>query len=122
MLWLSQDQLKFKVDEIGSHRKYSRKSKNAATKETFKNEFETIMQWLAKTLKPGGYACFVVGDSTIGGETVDNSQIVITAGAKFGINEVSVIERKLQATRKAFNPKIGKIRSENIIILQNQRY
>jgi site-specific DNA-methyltransferase (cytosine-N4-specific) len=119
MLWLGMDQPRFKREEIGSHRKYSSNAQTAATADTFRNEFEAIMRWLARTLKLGGYAAFVVGDSTLKGKRINNADLISAAGSGAGFVEVLRIERTLQATRKAFNPSIGKIKTENILILQN---
>lgn len=120
MLWLEMDQPKFKQEEIGSHRKYSSKSKNAATVETFRDEFTTILSWLSGNLKIGGFACFVVGDSTLRGERINNANLISGAGQKAGFVEVARLTRTMQATKKSFNPSIGKIKSEDILILQNQ--
>lgn len=119
MLWLGMNQPKFKQIEIGSHRKYSQKGKNGATADTFMEEMDLIFEWLSTILKKGRYACFVVGDSTIRGEQVDNSQLLCAAAKKHGFLEVTKIPRTLQATKKAFNPKLGKIKEETILILQN---
>lgn len=120
MLWLGMDQPKFKQEEIGSHRKYSSKSKNAATVETFREEFTTILSWLSKNLKIGGFACFVVGDSTLRGERINNADLISAAGTRAGFGEVARLTRTMQANKKSFNPSIGKIKSEDILILQNQ--
>lgn len=119
MLWLGMDQPKFKRVEIGSHRKYSSPGKNAATADTFRGEFERIFQWLAKHLKRRGYACFVVGNSTLKGKTYNNADILSNAASRSGVREVLRITRTMQATKKAFNPAIGKIKQEEILILQN---
>lgn len=120
MLWLGMDQPQFKKDEIGSHRKYSSPSKNGANVETFIDEFRTIMEWLKKHLKPNGFACFIVGNSTIRGQHVDNANIIAEAGQLAGFVEVCRMPRTLQSTKKSFNPKIGKIKTENILILQGR--
>lgn len=120
MLWLEMDQPKFKQEEIGSHRKYSSKSKNAATVETFRSEFTTILSWLSGNLKIGGFACFVVGDSTLRGERINNANLISESGKKSGFIEVARLTRTMQATKKSFNPSIGKIKSEDILILQNK--
>lgn len=117
MLWLGMDQPTFKQQEIGSHRKYSRRGPNGATSATFEREMSTAFQWLAKHLREGAYACFVVGPSTIGGKTVDNASLLVRAAAPHGFHEVARIARRLQDTRKAFNPAIGKIKQESILIL-----
>lgn len=118
MIWLGMDQPKFKREEIGSHRKYSNPSKNAATADTFRLEFSNILHWLAKHLKVGGYACFVVGNSTLKGQTFNNADIISEAARPAGFREMMRITRTMQATKKAFNPAIGKIKHEEILILE----
>lgn len=120
MVWLGMDQPKFKHEEIGSHRKYSSNGKKGATAETFKSEFSAILQWLSGALKKGGYVCFVVGDSTLKGQRVNNADLISESGRDAGFKEAMRIDRTIQATRKAFNPSIGKIKTENILILENK--
>ncbi|MGD1102145.1 MAG: DNA methyltransferase [Terriglobia bacterium] len=121
MIWLGMDQPTFKREEIGSHRKYSAKGQNAASAGTFQGEMQMIFAWLRTHLKAGRFACFVVGDSTIRGERVNNADLISAAGQSEGFLEVARISRRLQATKKAFNPVIGKIKDERILILQNGR-
>ncbi|MEP1425882.1 MAG: helix-turn-helix domain-containing protein [Tateyamaria sp.] len=119
LLWLGFDDQVFKKAEIGSHRKYSSKGKNKATSETFANEFSRILMWLKPKLAQGRYACLVVGDSTLDGNKVDNAQLISEVAKPLGFVDVDRIERQIAPTRKAFNPKIGKIKSEKILILRN---
>lgn len=119
MLWLGMNQPKFKREEIGSHRKYSSPSKNGATAETFRSEFASIFLWLAQHLRRGGHACFVVGNSTLKGQTYDNADILSEASRGAGFLEVMRIARTMQSTKKAFNPVIGRIKQEQILILRN---
>jgi len=119
MLWLDMDPATFKKEEIGSHRKYSSKGKNAATKETFSEELRTILSWVSKKLKSGRHACFIIGDSTIRGETVKNDELLIGIAEDIGFSLEANINRNLQATKKSFNPQIGKIKDEHIVILRN---
>lgn len=118
LLWMGSDPEEFKRSEIGSHRKYSAKGRNRATPETFRREFSAIFQWLWPRLRLHRYACFVIGNSTIDGEQVDNASLLVNAGSENGFREVARIEREILSTRKAFNPKIGRINKENILILQ----
>lgn len=121
MIWLGMDQPLFKKQEIGSHRKYSSNGKNGATEETFKMEFSTILGWLITRLKHNGYACFVVGDSTLKGHKINNADLISNVGKAVGFREVMRIDRTMQSSKKSFNPAIGKIKTENILILQNTR-
>ncbi len=119
MLWLDIDQPEFKRQEIGSHRKYSSKSANAATMETFRDELETILRWVSKHLRLNRHACFVIGDSTIKGERIKNDELLIQMGEKVGFKLEANIPRTLQSSKKSFNPTIGKIKQEHIVILRN---
>lgn len=118
MVWLGMDAREFKRREIGSHRKYSSKANGAATRATFLNEISTVFEWLHLHLKPSGYACFVVGDSIIRGELVRNDELIIEAAEDHGFIECANVTRRLKDTKKAFNPKIGKIKDEHIVIFQ----
>lgn len=120
MMWLDMDQPTFKQDEIGSHRKYSKKGKNAATVDTFRGELYTILSWLKHTIKNDGFACFVIGDSTLKGERIKNDELLIEVAKGLGYKIEANINRTLQSTRKSFNPKIGKIREEHIVVLKNR--
>ncbi len=120
MLWLDMNQPKFKEEEIGSHRKYSSKGRNKATEATFRREFERIMAWLSGRVRTGGYAVFVIGDSTLDGKTIENDQILIETALENGFQLELNKSRRLQDTKKSFNPVIGKIRDEHLVILQNK--
>lgn len=118
LIWLGYDPEAFKRIEIGSHRKYSAKGRDKATEQTFRSEFENIFQWLRGRLRDHRHACFVIGDSTLDGVRIDNASLIAESGAKAGFREVARISRTIAATRKAFNPKIGKIKTEKILILK----
>jgi DNA modification methylase len=120
MLWLDMDQPKFKQQEIGSHRKYSRKGANAATAETFREELSTIFCWLRRHLRPNRHACFVIGNSILKGQFIKNDALLIATACENGFQVEANISRQLLSTKKYFNPKIGKIREEHIVILRNR--
>jgi len=119
MLWLSMDQPMFKKVEIGSHRKYSRKGPNGATEETFRGEMGIIFDWLRGVLDEDRFACFVVGNSRIKGRTIDNADLLASTASEHGFTEVARIPRRMQDSKKSFNPAIGKIKTEQILILRN---
>ena len=120
MLWLDMNQPAFKQVEIGSHRKYSKKGNGAANANTFRAELTRILGWLAGHLRPGGYACFVIGDSTLKGEVVHNDQLLAEAAAQSGYSLEANLSRRLQDNKKSFNPVIGRVKDEHIVILRNQ--
>ena len=120
LAWLGHDPEQFKRIEIGSHRKYSAKGRNRATQETFQQEFKDIFRWLHAHLRENGYVCLVIGDSTIRGERLDNASLLADVAATTGFREMARISRTIAPTRKAFNPRIGKIKEENILILRKR--
>ncbi len=120
LLWLGWDPEKFKAIEIGSHRKYSRKGSGRATEETFLAEFRAIMAWLSDKVRIGGHCCFVVGDSTLDGRRVDNADIIAKAAEENGFREIARLSREIDSAKKSFNPVIGKIRSEKILVLRRR--
>lgn len=115
MIWLGYDHQSFKQREIGSHRKYSSKKADVST---FRDEMSTVFAWLQRHLRRGRHACFVVGDSILQGKRIDNAAILSEAAAAKGFVEVARIERQLQDGKKSFNPSIGKIKREKILILE----
>ena len=120
LMWLGYDSNAFKQIEIGSHRKYSARGPRRATPETFRSEFHQIFAWLRNKLRNHRYACFVIGDSTIDGQRIDNASLISIEGAKFGFLEVARLQRQIAESRKTFNPKIGSIKTENILILKKE--
>jgi len=118
MVWLGMDQPTFKKEEIGSHRKYSNKGKNGATVETFKKEMKAVFSYLNNCLRPNRYACFVIGDSIIKGQKIHNADVLSGLARSYGFDETHRIKRIIQNTKKAFNPAIGKIKDEQILVLK----
>ena len=80
---------------------------------------DIILDWLRGHLRENRYACFVVGNSTIRGETVDNAHLISNVAKARGFREVARLNRNMQETKKAFNPAHGRIKTEQIVILQN---
>ena len=118
LAWLGHDHEQFKKVEIGSHRKYSAKGRNRATAATFQREFKQIFYWLRRCLRPRGHACLVIGDSTLDGRRIDNASLIADAGAGAGFRETARMERTIAPTRKAFNPRIGGIKTEKLLMLR----
>lgn len=120
LLWLGYDQARFKAEEIGSHRKYSAKGSKGLDENDFAREFQKIFRWLAERMKANKYACFVIGNSTIRGRTIDNAELLAQTAAPAGFVQAGLIEREIPSNRKSFNPAHGRIKREKILILRRQ--
>lgn len=116
MLVLGLNPWVFKGVEIGCHRDYS--AKNGATRETFLEDMRSCMDGLHSALRSDRFCCLVVGPSIVRGELVDNAELIRKAGESVGFRHVIDIARTINARKKAFNPSIGKIRSESIVVLR----
>jgi DNA modification methylase len=119
MLWLEMDPDGFKRDEIGSHRKYSRKQ-NGETEETFLKEMIQVFSSLHTALVPGGICAVVIGDSLIRGRVIANDELFAEVAADTRFRLVLRIGRQLQQTKRAFNPRIGRISTEHVLLLQKE--
>jgi site-specific DNA-methyltransferase (cytosine-N4-specific) len=69
-------------------------------------------------MQRGARACFLIGRSVIHGRVIDNVALLVRASAPHGFVLQDVIERRIPATRKAFNPAHGKINAEHIVLLK----
>jgi len=112
MVWLGMDQPDFKKREIGSHRKFSSKGKNGATIETFKKEMRKVFGWLKTSLRRDGHACFVVGNSTIRGESHDNAEVLRQAAASADFRQVACFSRRRTKLEQAL---MGETRQKVIV-------
>lgn len=117
MLWLGMDPDSFKRDEIGSHRKYS-KRQNGETEETFFKEMVQVFSELCTALCQDRFCCIIIGDSLVRGRIVANDRLMLRVAHETGFKPLLQLRRELQQTKRAFNPKIGRISTEHILIWQ----
>lgn len=117
ILWLGEDPWAFKEDEIGSHRAYSAKAGRSAA--DFQDDMRRCFQSLLPALRRDALVVVVVGDSIVRGQAVRNDGTVAEAARAAGLHLVEAITRPINLRRKAFNPTIGNIRSEHILVLHH---
>lgn len=114
ILWLGGDPWDFKAQEIGHHRTYS--ARGGSTESDFKNDMQRSMEAMRTALRSDGHVVLVVGDSIVRGELVRNDRVVVEAGIEAGLTHVASYNRVIDPKRKAFNPSIGKIKTEHILV------
>jgi DNA modification methylase len=116
ILWLDHDPWAFKAREIGHHRAYS--AAGGSGESDFKDDMQKSMEAMKRALRPDGVAVIVVGDSIVRGTIVRNDSVLIEAGIDAGLTHVATYNRFIDAKRKAFNPSIGKIKAEHILVFR----
>jgi hypothetical protein len=119
ILWLDEDPWAFKAAEIGHHRDYSARDGRGAA--DFETDMQSTFRSLAPALAPGGHVVVVVGDSIIRGEVVRNDRVVAAAAGREGLELAAAFDRVIDPRRKAFNPSIGKIRREHVLVFDAPR-
>ena len=116
MWWLGFDPIQVRTFEIGARPHYQKK--NGQTEEDFRKQMSSVFDLLSKVLVSGGHICFVVGRSVIKGKIVDNAELIRSVAEEHGMVFVANIEREIASTKKSFNLKYGKIKTENILIFR----
>lgn len=116
MWWLGFDPIQVRTFEIGARPHYQKK--NGQTEEDFRQQMSRVFDMLTDVLIVGGHVCFVVGRSIIKGKEVDNAELIRNVAHEHRMIYVANIEREIASTRKSFNLKYGKIKTENILIFR----
>ena len=108
---------KLRKSEIGAHADYSKK--NGPNEFDFMRDMEKCLLNTSKILKPGSYFVLVIGDSILKGRNIKNNEILKQAALNTPFNFVTEFARNLKLNKKSFNPKIGNIKTENILVFEN---
>lgn len=106
-----------KAGEIGAHVHYSKR--NGLNETDFYKDMECVLTSISSVLKAGRYMAVVIGDSTIHGRRICNSEIVRNASTACGFDYCMKLSRQINSAKKSFNPSHGSIVSENILIFRN---
>lgn len=115
MYWLGYDPIAVKTSEIGARAHYSKR--NGLTESDFQAQMTDVYVELFRVLRPDAHAAAVVGDSIIGGRTIDNSIIVSNAAKAAGFHHVVTVKRKTSAKRSSFNRAHSKRRDIEYVVV-----
>lgn len=115
MWWLGYDPLAVKEQEIGA-RAHFFSGRERRLKEDFHLQMSKVFALLAEVMSPGAYCCFVVGDSKIHGEIVDNAEALLVAARSFGLKLVLRSDRAINPNRKSFNLVHARIKREHVLV------
>lgn len=116
MWWLGYDPIDVKENEIGARAHYFKK--NHQTADDFILQMTTLFNHLWEICANGAFVCFVIGQSKIHGEIIENEKLIARIGKDVGFNYISTIERIIRPGRKSFNLSHARIKVEFIVVLQ----
>lgn len=117
LFWLGMNPHQLRKSEIGAHADYSKK--NGPDEFDFMRDMGKCMLNTSKILKKGSYYVLVIGDSILKGRNIQNNEILKQAAENTPFNFVTEFTRNLKLSKKSFNPKIGNIKTEKIVIFEN---
>jgi site-specific DNA-methyltransferase (cytosine-N4-specific) len=100
--------------EIGARPHFFKK--NHHTADDFERQMAGVFRLLDRTLQPSGIACFVVADSRIHGRIIDNVGLLEHAATSSGFSLLTIVQRNVPNTRKAFNPANARTSAESIAV------
>ena len=119
MFWLDMDPRYLRKREIGAHADYSKK--NALTEVDFENDMEKCFNTVSKILNKGKYFILVMGNSILKGRNIENNELLKDLSKKTPFVFIAEFSRNLNLRRKSFNPVIGNIKTEKILLFQNSK-
>lgn len=118
MWWLGFDPINVRTYEIGARPHFMKKI--GQTEVDFYNQMDKVFDLLCECLVIGGHICFVIGRSVIKGREINNAELITEVAKKHGLCLVADIEREIASTKKSFNLKYGKIKTENVLIYRKR--
>lgn len=119
LFWLGMDPARLRQSEIGAHADYSKK--NGADEFDFLKDMKKCFLNTSKILKPGACFALVIGDSILKGRNIRNNEVLKQAAQMTPFNYVAEFTRNLKLNKKSFNPKIGNIKTEKIVVFENRK-
>ncbi len=116
MWWLGYDPIIVKNNEIGARAHYFKK--NHQTADDFIIQMKRLINHLWIICDKEAFVCFVIGQSKIHGEIIENEKLIEGIGIQEGFNHITTLRRIIKSGRKSFNLSHARIKEEFIVILQ----
>jgi DNA modification methylase len=120
MIWLRSNIKDFKKAEIGAHSKHIA-NRIRLISEYISDMYRAISE-INRVLKHDKILCILIGDSTTQFEAVKSSKIFFDMAPQIGFKKIGIIKRNIDTERKYTSPQIGRIQTEDIVILQKKKY
>lgn len=117
LFWLDMNPYELKKNEIGAHAHYSKP--NGLNEFDFQKDMKKCFLSTSSILKPNSYFALVIGNSILKGRNIENNEVLKLAAMETPFKFETEVERNLNLNKKSFNPKIGKIKTEKILIFKN---
>jgi len=117
MYWLGLDPLWSRSKEIGARPFYSGGGKLGPW--DFQNDIRLVLEQIYRVTSKSAIQFWVVGDSIIKGQLIDNSKLIATACKMTGWKVIDVLKRDVKRTSSSFQG-IGRLKREDILVITKQ--
>jgi len=101
MYWLGFDAVQVREQEIGARPYYSKP--NGLDEFDFAAQMSQVFEELARVMRDGAVAVVVVGDSVIGGRSIDNGALLTGVAENAGFSTEFAGQRPIATGRSSFN-------------------
>ncbi|MDQ6778697.1 MAG: site-specific DNA-methyltransferase [Actinomycetota bacterium] len=120
MYWLGFDPIAVREEELGARPHYCKP--NGLTEDDFAAQMGDVFKGLSRCLRPSAPVVVVIGDSVIGGRTVDNGRLILDVAAGQGFTALAQSKRTIRRRRSSFNSTHGHGRlEEHVLLLRRAR-
>ena len=119
LFWLDMNPNELRENEIGAHAYYSKK--NGLNEFDFVNDMEKSFFTTSNILVPGSYFAIVIGNSILKGRTIRNNLLLKEMSKKTPFIFIREFSRNICLSKKSFNPVIGNIKKEYILLFKNNK-
>jgi DNA modification methylase len=113
--WLGDEPHGLRRMEIGSHLT-NQAIADAVGK--YERDMFAVLGNVAKVLRPGRFAVFVVGDGVYRGETYDTAAALSSLGGLAGLDTVTCIKRRLPTQRRSVTAAGRRLSEESLLVLR----
>jgi len=117
LLWLGFDPVELSHVEIGSHLKHQREKSGF---DSYLSDLRSAVATMGRVLRPGRYACIVLGDSIYEGERHDPAAALANAAEELGFDACCVFERPLHETKRSFTVAGRRATSERVLLMRRR--
>lgn len=117
LLWLGHDPRALADIEIGSHLRHQRSDTGF---DSYLADIKPCLQSVARLLRAGRYAAFVVGDPRYDGKTYRGAESVADVASGVGLSTVCIIERPIHRTKRSMVIAGRRASQEKILVLRKQ--
>ena len=115
LFWLGFDPRSLGRIEIGSHLRHQR---NRTGFNEYCSDMAKVLDGCFRSLLPGRYAVFVVGDALFKGEYYSTSDAICGAARTAGFSVCGTISRRIHDTRRSFAKPARRARDEQLLVLR----